>query len=91
MKSCHATHLLHRGIIKQDPLGGLGVEGEGTVVTAGVADHPHELQLTLLGVLVSHPVEELRPQRHGEIDASNSLAVARLWAGEQLFMDNKLS
>lgn len=79
MKFCHATHLFHRGIIKQDPLGGLGVEREGTVVTAGVADHPHELQLTLLGVLVSHPVEELRPQTHEEIKAGHSLAVAQLW------------
>lgn len=76
MKFSHATHLFHRGIIKQDPLGGFGVEREGTVVAAGVADHPHELQLTLLGVFVCHPVEELRPQTYKEINSSNSLAVA---------------
>lgn len=40
---CFRSHLLHRGVIKEDPFGGLGVEGEGTVVAAGVADHPHEL------------------------------------------------
>lgn len=43
------------------------MEREGTVVTAGVADHPHELQLTLLGVLVSHSVEELRPHTHKDM------------------------
>ena len=37
--------------------------GEGTVVAAGVADHPDEQQLSLFGVLVCHPVEELRPQK----------------------------
>lgn len=54
-----SSHLLHCGVIKEDPLGGLGVEGEGTVVAAGVADHPHELQLPLFGMFIRHPVEEL--------------------------------
>lgn len=36
------SHLFHSGIIKEDPFGGLCVEGEGTVVAAGVADHPHK-------------------------------------------------
>lgn len=67
-----ATHLFHRGIVKQDPLGGLGVKSEGTVVTAGVADHPHELQVTLLGVLISHPVEELQAHKGREMNTSNS-------------------
>lgn len=58
-----ASHLLHRGVIEEDPLGGLGVEGEGTVVAAGVADHPHQLQFALLGVFIRHPVEELKEQR----------------------------
>lgn len=57
---CFRSHLLHRGVIKEDPFGGLGVEGEGTVVAAGVADHPHELQLPLFGVFIRHPVEELK-------------------------------
>lgn len=53
------THLFHCGVIKEDPFGGFGVEGEGTVVAAGVADHSHELQLSLFGMLICHPVEEL--------------------------------
>lgn len=57
-----SSHLLHCGVIEEDPLGGLGVEGEGTVVAAGVADHPHELQLPRLGVFIRHPVEELKVQ-----------------------------
>lgn len=35
------------------------MEGKGTVVAAGVADHPHELQLGLFGEFIRHPVEEL--------------------------------
>lgn len=58
------AYLFHCSIIKEDPLGGLGVEGEGTVVAAGVADHPHELQLSLFGMLICHPVEELCPHTH---------------------------
>lgn len=54
-----SSHLLHCGVIKEDPFGGLGVEGKGTVVAAGVADHPHELHLPLFGVFICHPVEEL--------------------------------
>lgn len=57
-----SSHLLHRGVIEEDPLGGLGVEGEGTVVAAGVADHPDQLQLPLFGVFIRHPVEELSVQ-----------------------------
>lgn len=53
-------HLLHCGVVEEDPSGGLGVEGEGTVVAAGVADHPHQLQLSLFGVFIRHPVEELK-------------------------------
>lgn len=56
---CFRSHLLHRGVVEEDPFGGLGVEGEGTVVAAGVADHPHELQLRLFGEFIRHPVEEL--------------------------------
>lgn len=58
------AYLFHCSIIKEDPLGGLGVEGEGTVVAAGVADHPHELQLSLFGMLICHPVEELCSHTH---------------------------
>lgn len=54
-----SSHLLHCGVIEEDPFGGLGVESEGTVVAAGVADHPHELQLSLFGMFIRHPVEEL--------------------------------
>lgn len=53
------SHLLHRGVVKEDPFGGLGVEGEGAVVAAGVADNPHELQLSLFGMFIRHLVEEL--------------------------------
>lgn len=60
------AYLFHCSIIKEDPLGGLGVEGEGTVVAAGVADHPHELQLSLFGMLICHPVEELCPHTHAQ-------------------------
>lgn len=38
--------------------------GEGTVVAAGVADHPNQQQLSLFRMLVCHPVEELHPQEH---------------------------
>lgn len=58
-KIADSSHLLHSGVIKEDPFGGLGVESEGTIVAAGVADHPHELQLSLFGVFIRHPVEEL--------------------------------
>lgn len=54
-------HLFNCGVVKEDPFGRLGVEGEGTVVAAGVADHPHEQQLSLFGMFIRHPVEELRP------------------------------
>lgn len=37
------------------------MEGEGTVVAAGVADHPHGLQLSLSGMLIRHFVKELCP------------------------------
>ena len=40
------------------------MEGEGTVVTAGVAYHPNQLQLTPLSMLVCHPVEELMEHTH---------------------------
>lgn len=60
----HSSHLFHRGIVKKDPLRGLGVEGKGTIVAAGVADHPDKLKFTFLGMLIGHPVEELRPHTH---------------------------
>lgn len=40
------------------------MEGKGTVVAAGVADHPHEQQLSLFGMLICYPVEELCPHTH---------------------------
>ena len=40
------------------------MEGEGTVVAAGVADHPHQQQLALFGMLIRHPVEELCRHTH---------------------------
>ena len=39
---CALPHLFDGGVVEEDPLGGLGVEGEGAVVTAGVADHGHQ-------------------------------------------------
>lgn len=58
------SHLFDGGIVEEDPFGGFGVEGEGTVVAAGVTDHPNQEQLSLFGVLVCHPIEELRTHTH---------------------------
>lgn len=55
------SHLFHCGVIEEDPFGGLGVEGEGTIVAAVVADHPHKHQLSLFGMLICNPVKELCP------------------------------
>lgn len=58
------SDLFHSCIVKKDPLGGLGVESEGTIVTAGVADHPHQKELSFFGMLICYPVEELFPHEH---------------------------
>lgn len=81
------SHLFHRGVVKEDPLGGLGVEGEGTVVTAGVADHPHELQLSLFGVLICHPVEELHPYTNKYIRQLHINKICNgIWAGKWVML-----
>lgn len=53
-------NLFDCGVVEEHPFGGLGVEGEGTIVATGVTDHPNQLKLSLFGMLVCHPVEELQ-------------------------------
>lgn len=63
-QSCTFSHLFHCGVIKENPLGRLGVEDEGTVVAAVEADHSHKQQFPLFGMLICHPVEELHQHTH---------------------------
>jgi hypothetical protein len=46
-------------IIKKHPLGALGVKSKGTVVSAGVTDHTHKVQLAVCGILISDPIKKL--------------------------------
>lgn len=56
------SHLFDIGIIKENPLRGFGVVGEGTVMFAGVTDHANQQQLALLRALIRDAVKQL--QKH---------------------------
>lgn len=60
------THLLHCGIIKEDPSGCFGVVGKGAVVSTGVADHSHKEKLGPPAVLIRHAPEKLQ-ERWGRL------------------------
>lgn len=46
-------------VVKVHPLAYLGLEEEGGVVLAVVTHHAHQVELCLLGFVISHSVEEL--------------------------------
>jgi hypothetical protein len=75
-----SSHLFDGGVVEEDPFGGFGVEGKGTVVAAGVTNHPHQEQLSLFCVLVCHPVEELRTHTHISITlfGSNEIEMTKI-------------
>lgn len=54
---CH--YLLHMCVIEVHPLAYLGLEEEGGVMLAVVANHAHKVELRLLGPLIRHTVEQL--------------------------------
>lgn len=58
-----SMYLFDCGVIKEEPFGGLGVESEGAVVFACVADHPNQLQVTLLGLFICDMVKNLEREK----------------------------
>lgn len=52
-------YLFDMCVVKVHPLAYLGLEEEGGVVLAVVTHHAHQVELCLLGFVISHSVEEL--------------------------------